>query len=80
MWVLLILVLLQVEVSVPAARDVGRGMRCQRPHSGCWAGECPWESLSWAEGPAEGPALAQEQSRGWVSCSLLCVRLQQEST
>lgn len=51
MWLLLILVLLQVEVSVLTARDVGRGMCCQRPHSGSLAGEFPW-----AEGPAVGPA------------------------
>lgn len=76
MWVLLIAV--QVEVSVPGTRDVGKGMHCQRPHGGSLAGECPWKSLSWAEGPAVGPALAQEQ--GWVSSSVLCVRLQREST
>lgn len=78
MWVFLILVLLQVEVSVPTARDVGRGMCCQRLHSGSLAGEGPWESFPWAEGPAVGPAPAQEQ--GWVSCSVLCVHLQREST
>lgn len=60
MWVLLILVPLQMEVSVPAAGDVGRGMRCQRPHNGSLAGECPRENLPWAEGPAVGPA----QERG----------------
>lgn len=56
MWVLLILVPLQMEVSVPAAGDVERGMRCQRPHNGSLAGECPRENLPWAEGPAVGPA------------------------
>lgn len=72
MWVLLILVLLQREVSVPTTSDVGRGMRCQRPHSGSWAGGCPWESLPWA--------LPLHRSRVWVSCSAQCVRLQQEGT
>lgn len=79
MWVLLILVLLQVEVSVPT-RDVGRGMHCQRPHSGSLAGECSWESFPWAEGPAVGPAPPLHRSGEWVSCSVLCLHLQREST
>lgn len=56
MWVPLILVLLWMKVAVPAARDVGRGMRCQRIHNGSLAGERPWENLPWAESPAGGPA------------------------
>lgn len=71
MRVLLILVLLQMEVSVQANRDVGRERRCQRPHNGALAGECPWESLPWAEGPAVGRAPAQEWGVS-VMLSALC--------
>lgn len=47
---------------MPAAGHVGRGMRCQRPHDGSLAGECPWKSLPWAEGAVP----AQEQGVGFM--------------
>lgn len=50
------LVPLRMEVSVPATGDAGRRMCCQRPRSESLAGECPWENLPWAGGPAVSPA------------------------